>query len=74
MGWGGDWMWLWMWSHCSHHCPRCLGPGGGEKKQDASIKSVGFPAPKPRAVWSGLVCSLAVIMWVRQDPGAPDSM
>jgi hypothetical protein len=30
--------------------PRCLGPG---KKQDASIKSVGFPAPK---LWhSGLV-------------------
>lgn len=31
--------------------PRCLGPGG-EQKQDASVKSVGFPAQ----LWqSGLV-------------------
>lgn len=54
-----------------------IAPGAwarGEKKQESSIKSVGFPAPKPRAVWSGLACSLAVMMWVRQNPGAPDSM
>lgn len=57
--------------------PRCLGPGGEEATCEHQIG--GIPCAKAMAFWSGLVwstlvCSLAMIMWVRQNPGAPDSM
>lgn len=47
--------------------PRCLGPG--DKKQHAKRQIGGIPY----AAYGSLVWSLAMIMWVRQNPGAPDS-
>lgn len=48
-----------MWLQSQSPCPGAWARGG-EKKQHASIKSVGFPAPKlwhSGLVWSGLLLS-----------------
>lgn len=51
--------------------PRCLGPGEEEATCEHQIG--GIPCAQAMAFWSGLVCSFAMIMWARQNPGAPDS-
>lgn len=46
--------------------PRCLGPGGKEARRERQIGGI------PCAAMGSLVWSSAMIMWVRQNPGAPD--